>query len=353
MRSLSTTATGFAISALVAVSAVGCADSRGSSGNQGGELTGVQPLSSGDPTFQAAGLAALTWEGYWYSRYNLGHLLMRSGNGETFTPDPSLVQAMVNMVSDDLSTAVPPLNSALIARIYDENSPVFVPDPSADPANPNDFRNFRWGPASPTTTTSLTAQGWAMLKEIEWAKQFHVDSHFGTVGADDIPGAQQRFAGLVLFAEALMQALTVEDDPSAFTSGDGGEFVMLMALSDLATVIAPEALPHSQTNRCRQVAAMMMALMKADEVAKMFLSQADAFFFSLPTPQTVRERGLAIQALTWYALASAENAPQARVLLAVIADQLMLDEPSNATELGYSIRALIDAYRISRKETYA
>ena len=67
---------------------------------------------------------------------------------------------MVEMVSDDLSTAVPPLNPALLSRIYDANSPLFVPDPAADRANPAGFRNFPWGRASEMATTSLTSQGW-------------------------------------------------------------------------------------------------------------------------------------------------------------------------------------------------
>ena len=40
-------------------------------------------------------------EGYWYSRYNLGNLVMRSGLGETFMPDPAMIQKMIQMVDAD------------------------------------------------------------------------------------------------------------------------------------------------------------------------------------------------------------------------------------------------------------
>ena len=36
-------------------------------------------------------------QGYWYSRYNLGDLVMKSGAGETFMPDMDMVSMMLRM----------------------------------------------------------------------------------------------------------------------------------------------------------------------------------------------------------------------------------------------------------------
>ena len=40
-------------------------------------------------------------EAYWYSRYSLGHLTMRSGMGEAFVPDEAMIDMMVNAADAD------------------------------------------------------------------------------------------------------------------------------------------------------------------------------------------------------------------------------------------------------------
>ena len=57
-------------------------------------------------------------QGYWYSRYNLGNLVMKSGMGESFKPNPEMVKKMIAMVSDEISEAKPAKNPALIKRIF-------------------------------------------------------------------------------------------------------------------------------------------------------------------------------------------------------------------------------------------
>lgn len=155
-------------------------------------------LQGGDPSFDAT---AAEEEGYWYSRYNVGNLAMVSGMGETFMPEPEMVEAMIKMADsnpNDGDTPMPPGNPALLVSVYASGDPHYT-----QAVVDSDFATQHWDPASFDKTVTAEALGWTIIKEIEWAKQFHVDSHFGQI--EDNFGAQWRFMGLVLVAEAKMQ----------------------------------------------------------------------------------------------------------------------------------------------------
>ena len=140
-------------------------------------------------------------EGYWYSRYNLGNLVMRSGLGSTFMPDMHMIKMMVQMADanpNDGDTAIPPKNPALLQSVYASGDPHWITK-----FDENDYATQRWDPASFDKRVTTPALGWTIIKEVEWGKQFHIDDHFGT--PQDNFGAQWRFAGLVLTAEAKMQ----------------------------------------------------------------------------------------------------------------------------------------------------
>lgn len=283
-------------------------------------------------------------EGYWYSRYNLGALAMKSGLGETFMPDMAMVQAMVDMVSDSASTATRPMNPALLKRVYDGGNPAYV---AAHDSDPMDFGDERWQGSSPAPTTGA-AFGWLVVKEVEWAKQFHVDSHFGEVGKNDIPGAEERFAGLVLYAEAVMQAMELANAPAAFelTRPEDG-YATLLALSDLALVTAPDALPHSSTNRYKMAAGMMAGAMgmAGADMASMFSAKADAMYAGLPAPVTARDHGLAIEALAFYGAASATNRAAVKQRIAEYADWLAASSPDGTLARASVVQGLATASR--------
>lgn len=283
-------------------------------------------------------------QAYWYSRYNLGSLVMKSGLGETFMPEMSMVTSMVGMVSDDLSTAVPPSSPALLKRVFNTGNPYY-----ANPADDNngDFLSERWIGGDSTATTGQ-AYGWTVIKEVEWAKQFHVDAHFGVVGDSDIPGAQQRFAGLVLFAEAFNQTMELMNAPDSFDlSGAQNSYVALMAVAEMAIIIEPSVLPHSASNRYKMMAASMAESMGTPEVdfAVKFATAADDMYAILPDATSIEDRATAIQALAFYGVASATNRDAVKTKIAEHADALVAATASTTLERAAAVHGLISAQR--------
>ncbi len=308
----------------------------------------ITPMATAQgPTFDSV---AAEEEGYWYSRYNLGNLVMRSGMGDTFMPDMDMVQQMVKMVdadSTDGDTAIPPTNAALLRSVYASGDPSYTQKMDAA-----DFATQRWDPSTFDTTVTSQAMGWTMIKEVEWGKQFHVDNHFGTIS--DSYGAQQRFAGMVLVAEAKMQAQfalqSLKNEQGLIANSDGtvawaGQWVMLEALSDLGSMLGMSVLPNSTSNRYAD-----------PDGSAMFLGAADMLFGALESrqPADVLELSLAIQALTWYAAntGNAANQTAAITLIAQHGDALTSADKGNATQKAYAIRGLIEAYRVSGDDKY-
>ncbi len=289
-------------------------------------------------------------EGYWYSRYNLGNLVMRSGLGEPFMPEMDMMQAMVQMVDadpNDGDTVMLPVNPTLLQAVYASGDPHYTVQ-----LDVNDFATQRWDPASFDTTITTRAMGWTIIKENEWAKQFHVDDHFGTV--EDNFGATWRFVGMVMDASSKMQlqyALNMlMNDAGLFANSDGvidyaGQWVMLEAFSDVGGTLNAEALPHSTSNRYFDPAA-----------AGMFINSADALFGALADrqPADLEETSLAIQSLTWYAAntQNSENKDTALNLIAKFGDALTEADAANATENAFVIRGLVEAYRVSGNDVY-
>ena len=284
-------------------------------------------------------------EGYWYSRYNMGSLAMISGLGDTFMPEMSMIEAMVKMADanpDDGDVPMPPMNAALLTSVYTSGDPHYVQ--AIDMA---DFGTQRWDPATFDKTVTPRTQAWLVIKELEWAKQFHVDEHFGKVS--DNFGAQWRFVGLVVTAEAKMQlqyALQMlKNDQGLYGSTDGtldnaGQWVMLEALSDAGGMLGAATLPNSDSNR----------YLDADS-AGMFLGAADMLFGALAdrVPADAEEYSLAIQGLTWYA-ANTQNADNKAAAIAKISEfgsALAALQPATATENAFAVRGLLEAYRVS------
>lgn len=315
----------------------------------------VAPIAAAQGTGVEGGLpdfnvTAAEEEGYWYSRYNLGNLVFRSGMGETFMPDMSMVRQMIQMVDadpNDGDTAVPPKNVALLRSVYASGDPHYTQ--KVDVA---DFGTQRWDSASFDKRVTSRALGWTMLKETQWAKQFHVDNHFGT--PQDNFGAQWRFVGMVLTAEAKMQAqyalqnLMNAQGLVADSDGHvdwGGQWVMLEALSDLADTLRADAMPHSTTNRYRD-----------PQAAKMFAGATDKLFQALSArqPASVEELSLATQALVWYAAETRDAGLQAQALerIASFGDALAKANLNTATEKALAVRGLIEAYRTTGDAKY-
>lgn len=306
--------------------------------------TGVQ---GGLPEFN---VTAAEEEGYWYSRYNLGNLVFRSGMGDTFAPEMSVMKKMIGAVDadpNDGDAVIPPKNPALLQSVYASGDPHYV-----QKVDVKDFGTQRWDPNSFDKRVTSRALGWTMLKETQWAKQFHVDNHFGT--PQDNFGAQWRFAGMVLTAEAKMQARYalqhLMNSQGLIADSDGnldwtGQWVMLEALSDLSNTLSVDALPHSATNRYRD-----------PEVAKKIRGAGDKLFQALAArqPASVEELSLATQALVWYAVNTGNPALQAKALarIASFSDALAQATLNTATERAFAVRGLIEGYRTTGDARY-
>jgi len=153
-------------------------------------------------------------EGYWYSRYNLGNLVMRSGMGASVIPDKAKIMKALAAVDADFNPAqmmtknlkygdgdhpMPPMNPALIKTVYKGGDSHYIRK-----FNPDNFFTQRWDEAKMDTSLTGVANGYTILKEVEWARQFHVDEHFGTPKSDF--GAYWRFVGMMMSMNAKMQA---------------------------------------------------------------------------------------------------------------------------------------------------
>lgn len=306
-------------------------------------------LAGGNPDFDAT---AAEEEGYWYSRYSMSNLTMISGMGDVFMPDMAMIQQMIQMADanpNDGDTATPPLNAALLSTIYASGDPHFV---QPIDMTMTDFGTMRWNPATFDKNVTSRAMGWTIIKEIEWAKQFHVDAHFGT--PTDNFGAQWRFVGLVITAEAKMQAQyalqMLKNAQGLIANSDGavdwaGQWVMLEALSDLAGTLSAPTMPHSATNRYAD-----------PNGAAMFRGAADMLFAALASrqPSDTEEYSLAVQALAWYAANTnnAANQAQALTLIGQYGDVLIGANKDDAARKAFAIRGLVEAYRLSNNAKY-
>lgn len=293
---------------------------------------------------------ALVNEGYWYSRYNLGELVMTSGLGVTFAPDMAQVMAAIPMFDPDPNdgdAAAPPTNPALLRAVYKSGNPVWVNENNGNSA---DFTNFRWDASSFDTTVTVEAQAYTIIKEIEWARLFHFEPHFGAPTATF--GAQQRFIGMVLAMEAAMQAMewmnwrTGAAGATPFVTSKIGAYVMLQALSDLADLKSRDALDGSDTNRYRDA-----------QMGAMFGSAADSLFAEIAAgepPSTVIEQAVAATGLAWYAAYTSNNANRASALakIAEFGDALIAAEKATVRSKAYAVRGLIEAARTSAEPRF-
>lgn len=287
-------------------------------------------------------------EAYWYSRYNMMSLNMQSGNGETFMPPAGAMDALVNVASDSLSTAMPPANPAMVSRIYTLGNPALA---NAFNGNAMDFQNFRWTPlpAAQQAQTSAAAFAWTLTKIVEWDRQFQVDAHFGVPGVNDtIPGAQERFAGLALFVQAMMMTQQYMTHPEGFDSSDvGGQYAVLMAFADLNSLLSTPALLYSSGNRYRDAAPMLAQMAGMDVPGFMTgLQNASGMLVStLPVASTIPDAAVAVQALNWY-LTVAPDAVSASAAV------LQRQKARTAAELGYQLRGTLDAWRVTGDNRY-
>ncbi len=281
-------------------------------------------------------------EGYWYSRYNLGNLVLRSGLGIPFVPPKAAVAKMMRAVDENPADGDAPSvrpGIALLQAVFKSGDPHYTAK-----LVPTDFATQRWDPASFDRTITARAMGWTMMKELEWAKQFHVDDHFGT--PKDNFGAQWRFVGMIMAASAKRQGAYLAahlNKAGLFPDSDGrldwtGQWVDLEALANLTGLLKAEKMPHSQTNRYRDPA-----------LAEKFAAATKRLYAALRwrVPGGAVEGSQAVQALVWLAANVPELRDEAEGRLRKWALLLAVTPGETPGEAAYRLRGLIEAYRVT------
>lgn len=309
-------------------------------------LLGLLPLNA---VAQVAGFTSTDAEeeGYWYSRYNLGNLTMRAGMGNVAMPPQDVMMMAIAAVDADFDPAqmkagnmdygdgdhvAPPINAAPLSTVFKSGDPHYIT--KFDGA---DFGTQRWDPAKMDTTLTGLANGFTILKEAEWARQFHVDDHFGTPASGF--GAYWRFVGMMMNMNAKMQVGSFLKNMGAYDLSDGGDAVMLIALADVADMLAADHLAHSEVaNRYQD-----------PQMAQMVDTATFTLFKMVEAghPADIRGQSLAIQSLVWYGAKTASPDHKARAMkkLAELAAGLQAAAPATAAEQAYALRGLIEAKR--------
>ena len=270
-------------------------------------------------------------EGYWYSRYNMMSLTMQSGLGESFMPTmDDMTMAMQAAAQNPADPAMAPVNPALLNVVYAGGDPHYV-----TATNPMDFGTLRWK-GDPAKVTTVEATAWTITKEIEWAKLFHVDSHFGTPTSSF--GATQRFAGMMFAPMVKMQFMALQQNPGRFGTSKLGDFALLTAYSDAAGFFGAATMPHSTTNRYADaMASQSDTAMASTQFQKVLLAN----------PADVREFSSAIQSIVWYASIAKDPVELASARSAIVkwADAISVNAASSPVDRAYALRGLIEAGR--------
>lgn len=314
-------------------------------------------LEGGLPGFSRA---TVGWNGYWYSRYNLGELAMMSGLGLTFAPPAEAVMQMMATADPNPGSGedVPMIkNAALLTAVFASADPHYAQPNNGDPM---DLSNGRLDPATFDTTITPGAQGMTIIKEAEWAKLFLLPAWSGTL--DDDFGAFDRFKGLVLFASAKMQAqfalehLRNADGLFIAAIADGDEitqsleaaqpydqYVMIIALSDILSVLdQPE---------------LWQGVHRDDGARDMFHGALDQLYVLVSdsvTPELIEELSWAARSDVWFASRTTDPVLQFRALanLREHGDALLAADASGPVEHAQRLRGLIEAGRVLNDARY-
>lgn len=233
------------------------------------DFSAPSTIDGADPEFN---YTAMVWQGYWLSRDHFGPLAMGSGMGITFEPPMDMVQMAMQMVAQNpADQPFVPENLAPLMAVFKSGDTALLNDMMAVP--PADFSGLRLDPSTFDTTVGVEGQAQLMLKESQWARNFHLTSHFGEPDADF--GAQQRFMGMMVAMLAQMQAQfsmqeLLNPNDGLYYDTDGtldyrGNWTMLQALADLAGITGDETLRYFNPDMHAMFAGATAMLLQALE----------------------------------------------------------------------------------------
>lgn len=250
--------------------------------------------------------SAMVWQGYWLSRDHFGPLVMGSGMGIPFEPPMEMVTAAMQMVgSKEPGMPFLPENIFPLQAIFRSGDTALTTDMTK--LAPTDFSALRLDPSTFDEVVGVEGQAQLMLKESQWARNFHDESHFGSPESDF--GAQQRFLGMMVSMLAQMQgqyAMTelMDADTGLYHDSDGtldygGNWTMLQTLSDIAGLTGDQSLRYYNPDS-----------------HAMFAMAATQLFTALAnhTPATADEFASAARALSYFAWTADDEAMRSAAL---------------------------------------
>ncbi|MBS0396587.1 MAG: hypothetical protein JSR54_18350 [Proteobacteria bacterium] len=279
-------------------------------------------------------------------------LTMQSGLGVSIPMDQkfmSMMQSMMTAVGAAPSDPVmPPVNPSLLAVIYAGGDPHYVTMP-----NQQDFATLHWKGGPARLTTEATAV--TMTKELEWAKLFHRDAHFGQAGVDTF-GSSQRFVGMVLATMVKMQLAAYLGDVEHYEDSLVGDYALLTAFSDGADLYGTSDQANNQGPNAAPASYPPENRYSDPVAAQQFRSLAAAQFEIVASthPRSARDLSLGIQSVVWYAATSSDAAvhKRARILVDQWANRLVTMREPRPAQTAYRIRGLIEAGRVTGTERY-
>ena len=291
-------------------------------------------------------------EGYWYSRYSMMTLTMQSGLGVVIPMDQhfmSMVPQMIAAVGPTPNDPVMvPMNPALLQVVYAGGSPHYATAPTQ-----TDFGTLRWVGGQPLLTTLAIAT--TITKELEWAKMFHRDAHFGQAGVDSF-GSSQRFAGMLFATMVKAQLQAFQSDRGSYAASEVGDAALLIALSDGAGFYSPADEANNHGPKAGSADYPMENRYADPATESLFRRMAEAQFHALvrSNPTSARELSVGIQALVWYASIASDTRDVATIKAAVLAwgGRLAHESADGPGELAYKVRGLIEAGRVTGREVY-
>lgn len=305
-------------------------------------------------------------QAYFISVDNFAGPVMMGGIGIPLVPNmipPEKFMGMMGQMSQmaNFDLANMPANPGLLSAIYTSADPRLVPGATVDPM---DFGTMRWDPDGFDTTITTLDQAMLIMKFAEWAKFFHK----GFNGENILfPSPEmEAFLSLAFTADAMMISqftganLMTERGYITSINMDGGtrkivddtvdpfdQAVMLWALSDFMLTI-------NDTERYPNLGAFAQQMATPEQMQQLMGMWGQTFQLVKANPVTeVKDRGLAIVALTWYAAAMGEQAPMVEItgLVNSLARDLG-DVETTAFEKAASIRGLIEAWRLTGNIRY-
>ncbi|MFQ5880177.1 MAG: hypothetical protein ACE5IZ_08400 [Dehalococcoidia bacterium] len=242
---------------------------------------------------------------------------------------------------------VMPIMPLMLRSVYTSGNPTWkgsAADVLAGISN-LDFTKMRWlatpaamgGDGDNSGTFSNAAQAWTIVKLLEWSRMFEVGAHFGA--PDDNFGAQQRFMGMALFAEAVMMLKDMMQNGSKYTPSHAGNMATIIAAVDL------NQLASGAGSRSQMVAMQLeqMMGMATGAIAGMAATMADGMVAAVDATSLVTpaDMSLSIQALTWYNLIG-NSTPKIRTL----ASKLATTSADDILSMSHKLRGLLEAQRL-------